>query len=80
MTKEILEHSLKVYNRIVEIENVLNIVISDSGQIDTKKRIEVRVVGCEYSLILDECASDKVLSILCKEMDSLKEEFEKIKA
>lgn len=80
MTKEILEHSLKVYNRIVEIENVLKDIVAADGRTNRCRRIEVRVVGSENSTILDEYNSDKVISIMSREVNSLKEQFEKIKA
>lgn len=80
MTKEILEHSLGVYKRIEAIKNVLNGVIGDDGQISRFKRIEVRVEDSAYSLFLNKYDSDAVISMLCKEMDRLKEEFENIKA
>lgn len=80
MTIEVLARALLINNRIEALKNVINGIVSDDGQIDRRKRMEVRVKGYESSVVLDECGSDKVLSILSKEMDRLKEEFENIKA
>ena len=80
MTKEVLVRALWINNRIEALENVIRDIVSDYGQINRLKRMEVRVKGCESSVMLNECDSDKVLSILSKEVDKLKEEFENIKA
>lgn len=80
MTKEILEHSLKIYNRIEIIKRVLHDSISDIGKNNNKKQVEVRIVGSENSVILNNYDSDSVISILCKEADKLREEFKNIKA
>lgn len=80
MTEEILKRSLDIYNKIVELKNVLKNIVDIDGQINRFKRIEVRVVGSESSTTLNESNSDKVISILCREIERLEEQFEKIKA
>lgn len=80
MTEEILERSLRIYNRIKAIESALGGIVGVDGQINRLNRIEVRVYGSEYSVILDDYNSDQVISILSKEMKNLKDEFENIKA